>query len=125
MDKRSFILGMITAFCECVAGGCKRLALSPPLSRADFVMVRGEACTLIEKHGLIPYHEENLDQPENERFDWIVIVGKPETLRAYLALRNQGYSPAEPAALPPASQLQSGREYKYRLRRIQGMVSAR
>lgn len=105
MDKRSFILGMITAFCECVAGGCKRLALSPPLSRADFVMVRGEACTLIEKHGLIPYHEENLDQPENERFDWIVIVGKPETLRAYLALRNQGYSPAQ--SLQPFHQLLS------------------
>lgn len=26
-DKRSFIMGMITAFSECVAGGCKRLAL--------------------------------------------------------------------------------------------------
>ena len=23
LDRRSFILGMITAFCECVAGGCK------------------------------------------------------------------------------------------------------
>ena len=32
MDKRSFVLGMITAFSECVAGGCKRLALSPPLT---------------------------------------------------------------------------------------------
>ena len=30
-DKRSFLLGMITAFCECVADGCKRLALRPPL----------------------------------------------------------------------------------------------
>ena len=25
MEKQSFILGMITAFCECVAGGCKQL----------------------------------------------------------------------------------------------------
>ena len=50
-DKRSFILGMITAFCECVAGGCKRLALSPPLTRADYGMVADEAGELIEKHG--------------------------------------------------------------------------
>lgn len=95
MDKQSFILGMITAFCECVAGGCKRLALSPPLSRQDFGMVKEEACALIEKHGLIHYHEENLDQPEATRFDWIVIAGRAETIKAYLALRDQGYSPAD------------------------------
>lgn len=95
MDKQSFILGMITAFCECVAGGCKRLALSPPLSRQDFGMVKEEAYALIEKHGLIHYHEENLDQPEATRFDWIVIAGRAETIKAYLALRDQGYSPAD------------------------------
>ena len=93
MDKRSFILGMITAFCECVAGGCKRLALSPPLNHQAFEMVKDEAFALIEKHGLIGYHEENADQPESKRFNWIVIVGKAETLREYLALRDQGYSP--------------------------------
>jgi len=95
VDKRSFILGMITAFCECVAGGCKQLALSPPLSHSDYEMVKEEAYALIEKHGLIYYHEENLDQPEETRFDWIVIVGKVETLSAYLALRDLGYSPVK------------------------------
>ena len=35
-DKRSFILGMITAFSECVVGGCKRLALSPPMTAQDY-----------------------------------------------------------------------------------------
>ena len=95
MDKRSFILGMITAFCECVAGGCKRMALSPPLSHSDFETVREEAFALIGKHGLVSYHEENLDQPEAARFDWIVIAGKAETVSAYLALRDQGYSPVK------------------------------
>ena len=95
MDKRSFILGMITAFCECVAAGCKQMALSPPLSHKDFGMVKDEAYGLIEKHGLIHYHEENRDQPEDKRFDWIVIVGKDETLSIYLALRDRGYSPAD------------------------------
>ena len=95
MDKRSFILGMITAFCECVAGGCKQLALSPPLSHPDFGMVKDEAYALIGKHGLICYHEENLDLPEERRFDWIVIAGKAETLDAYLALRDLGHNPAD------------------------------
>ena len=95
LDKRSFILGMITAFCECVAGGCKRLALSPPLTRADYGMIADEANELIEKHGLLHYHEENLDRPEAERFDWILIAGKQETIDSYLALRREVKSPAD------------------------------
>ena len=43
LDRRSFILGMVTAFSECVAGGCKRLALSPPLSRDDYRTIAAEA----------------------------------------------------------------------------------
>ena len=70
-DKYSFILGMITAFCECVAGGCKRLALSPPLTRDDYSLVEEEARAIIEKHGLTHFHERNLDQPESKRVEWI------------------------------------------------------
>ena len=94
MDKRSFILGMITAFSECVAGGCKRLALSPPMAKADYTMVEGEARELIGKHGLISYHEENGDLPEAERFHWLLIAARQETIDEYLTLRAQGYSPA-------------------------------
>ena len=95
LDKRSFILGMITAFSECVAGGCKRLALSPPMTREDYEMIAGEAAELIEKHGLLHYHEENRDQPERIRVDWILIAGKQETIDSYLDLRRQGYSPMD------------------------------
>ena len=59
LDKESFILGMITAFSECVAGGCKRLALSPPLTHTDYEMVKDDACEIIEKHGLVHLHEKN------------------------------------------------------------------
>lgn len=104
-DQRSFILGMVTAFCECVAGGCKRLALSPPLTKTDFALVSDEACTVIEKHGLLHYHEENLDRPEESRFDWILIAVRQETIDQYLALRKQGYSPA--VSLAPFSELLS------------------
>ena len=94
-DKRSFILGMMTAFCECVAGGCKRLALSPPLAEEDYRMIAGEAIDLISRHGLLHYHEENPDQPEDKRFHWILIAGKQETIDSYLALRGQGFSPVD------------------------------
>ena len=104
-DRRSFLLGMVTAFCECVAGGCKQLALSPPLARADYEAYAEEAEAVIEKHGLKHYHEENADRPEGERFDWIVIAGRQETIDAYLSLRAQGLSPAE--SLAPFSGLLS------------------
>ena len=105
LDKRSFILGMITAFSECVAGGCKRLALSPPLMPDDYWMIADEAYDIIEKHGLLHYHEQNLDRPEETRFEWILITGKQETIDQYLELRRQKYSPMD--SLGPFSELLS------------------
>ena len=95
LDRRSFALGMVTAFCECVCGGCKRLALSPPLSRAEYDAFSAECEAIIEKHGLIHYHEANLDRPEGQRCDWILIAGKREAIDEYLALRQKGLSPLE------------------------------
>ena len=105
LDKQSFILGMITAFSECVAAGCKRLALSPPLTRKDYDAVAEEAIGIIEKHGLYHYHEMNLDQPEEKRFEWILIAGKHETIEDYLELRKRGFSPMD--SLEPFSALLS------------------
>lgn len=98
MDKNSFALGMITAFCECVAGGCKKLALSPPLGHEDFESIRDLAYEIIEKHGLLHYHEENLDLPEDARFEWILIALRQETIDQYLALRETGLNPARSLA---------------------------
>ena len=66
MDRNSFILGMVAAFCECVAGGAKTLALSPPLTHQDYAQVGQEAMTMAQRHGLVAYHEENLDLPQPE-----------------------------------------------------------
>ena len=107
LDKRSFILGMITAFSECVAAGCKRMALSPPLSAADYALVAEDAGEIIEKHGLRHYHELNLDRPAEMRFEWIVIAGKQETIDRYLELREAGLSPA--VSLAPFAELLSYR----------------
>lgn len=93
MDKLSFILGMVTAFCECVAAGCKPLALSPPLTDADLAEVAQTAYALIAAHGLRAYHEENLDLPEAVRVHWIVIYAREGTIRQYLDRRAQGHNP--------------------------------
>lgn len=94
LDKRSFVLGMVTAFSECVAGGCKRLALSPPLTEAEYAAFGPAAEEIVERHGLVHYHEKNEDLPAAERFQWILIAGQRETLEEYLALRAAGVSPA-------------------------------
>lgn len=95
MDQRAFILGMITAFSECVAGGCKRLALSPPLTPEIYAEVHQEAEEIIEKHGLLHYFEENKDLPEAEHFYWILIAAEQKTIEEYLQIRKEGYNPAQ------------------------------
>ena len=92
LDKKSFALGMITAFSECVAGGCKKLALSPPLRHDDYLKIADEANTLIEKHGLQHYHEENTDRPG---FEWILIARDKHIIDQYLSLRGAGFSPVD------------------------------
>ena len=104
-NKRYFILGMVTAFSECVAGGCKRPALSPPLKPEEYGEVCGEACAIIERHGLLHWHERNAELPEAERWEWLLIAARRETIEAYLALRARGYSPAR--SLEPFHELLS------------------
>lgn len=104
-DKRSFVLGMITAFCECVAGGCKQLALSPPLTHEDYEAFSAEACEIIERHGLVHAHEKNPEQPETDRREWILIARRPQTLEAYRRLREKYPSPA--VSLEPYEELLS------------------
>ena len=93
VDRSSFILGMVAAFCECVAGGAKPLALSPPLTDQDYAQVGQEAMTMARRHGLAAYHEENADRPLQQRFHWVVIARDQARLEAYLALRRQGFNP--------------------------------
>ena len=39
IDRKSFILGMVTAFAECVANECKKVAFSPPFYPEDYETV--------------------------------------------------------------------------------------
>lgn len=95
MDRRSFAMGMIAAFSECVAADAKPLALSPPLSKKDFDALREDAADMIAAHGLSVFYEMNADLPEEKRFYWLVIYAREEALDAYLRLRAQGENPSK------------------------------
>lgn len=93
MDKLSFICGMVTAFSECVAAGAKPIALSPPMRRQDFLMVKAVCADIITAHGLKWFHEENGDLPPEMRRDWMILYAHDEELAQYRALREKGLNP--------------------------------
>jgi hypothetical protein len=94
IDRRSFILGMITAFSECVAAECKKAAFSPPFYEDDYKAIGNEAKIIAQEQGIKVWYEENLDMPASGRVCWFVIYKFPEALEEYLALREMGYNPA-------------------------------
>lgn len=51
LDIRAFKLGMIYAFTEAVASGCKPLALSPPLDTDEYLEALQGALLIAEEYG--------------------------------------------------------------------------
>lgn len=94
IDRKSFILGMVTAFAECVANESKKAALSPPFYPEDYETVVQEIEIIAKDQGISVWFEENLDLPENRRLNWFVLYKFPEVLEEYQDLRNQGFNPA-------------------------------
>ena len=93
-DRRSFILGMMTAFAECIANECKKVALSPPFYPHDYDMVLSEAENIAREQGIYLWYDENLDISEANRLNWFVLYKFPEVLDEFKRIRNQGYNPA-------------------------------
>jgi hypothetical protein len=94
IDRASFILGMITAFAECVANECKKGAFSPPFYPQDYKTLLPETKRIARDNCISVRYEKNLDIPEKTRLNWFVIYKFPEALSEYRALREQGYNPA-------------------------------
>ena len=94
IDRKSYILGMITAFAECVTNESKKLALSPPFYPADYDAVINETSIIAEEQGIFLWYEKNLDIPGNQRLNWFVLYKFPEVLDEYRRLRDEGYNPA-------------------------------
>ena len=94
IDRKSFMLGMITAFAECVAGECKRCALSPPFYPGDRAVLQPEAEKIAEEQGIALWLEENPDIAPEKRVNWWVLYKFPEVLEEYRSIRAQGKNPA-------------------------------
>ncbi len=94
IDRKAYILGMITAFAECVTNECKKLAFSPPFYPNDYELIIRDAQRIAEEQNIFLYLEENMDISPEHRLQWLVIYKFPEVLSAYLELRNRGINPA-------------------------------
>ncbi len=94
IDRKSFMLGMITAFAECLAGEAKKCAFSPPFSPSDLAILTPETEKIIQEQGLYLWLEKNEDIAEENRVYWWVIYKFPEVLEEYKAIRKLGKNPA-------------------------------
>ena len=94
IDKKSFVLGMVTAFGECVANEAKRLAFSPPVFPTYEEELLPEIMQICEEQGLQYYLEKNEDMDEDRRVYWWVLYKFSEELETYLKLRSSGKNPA-------------------------------
>ncbi len=94
IDRNSFMLGMITAFAECLAGEAKKLAFSPPFYPEDYKSLREEAETICQEQGIFLWLEKNADLPAKKKLQWLVLFKFPEVLEEYRKLRQEGFNPA-------------------------------
>jgi hypothetical protein len=94
IDRVSFILGMITAFAECVTNEAKRLAFSPPFYAEDYAAVKSEAETIARDLSVHLWLERNEDLSLDRPLYWLVIYKFPEVLAEYRTLRSDGLNPA-------------------------------
>ena len=91
IDKVSFILGMTTAFGECMACEAKNLALTPPMRREMAKTVAADIQKIADDMKLYLWFEENTDLDCD--IVWWVIYKFESQLEGYLALRCRGLNP--------------------------------
>jgi len=93
VEARSFYLGMIYAFIEVVASGCKRLALSPPMTADELQEVYGSALAIAAEYGVLARADDDcletrLFNPAFTRGKHVLLfVADRATLDEYLALK--------------------------------------
>lgn len=105
IDWRSHQLGAMTAFAEVVDNGCKRLALSSPMTREQFDSVIDDIREIAAKRALILHVDDEF--LETVLFDHepirgktvIHIVAKQATVDEYLGLKEKKMRHAEAGTL--------------------------
>lgn len=93
LDTRAFKIGMIYAFTEAVASGCKPLSFSPPLESEEYLEALRAALLIAEEYGTVAEGEDQpletiLFNPEFTRGKMLVLMAAgPEVLEDYHALK--------------------------------------
>ena len=94
IDRKSFMLGMMTAFGECVAGEAKKCAFSPPFYPEDYSILKAEAERIADELNICIWLEKNEEIREENRVIWWVMYKFQEILDEYHDLRAKGFNPA-------------------------------
>ena len=94
IDRRSFMLGMMTAFGECVAAEAKKCAFSPPFYPEDYYHLKTEAERIAAELKIDIWLEENEEVHEDHRVMWWVMYKFQEIFDEYHNLRAKGFNPA-------------------------------
>jgi len=94
IDRKSFMLGMMTAFGECVAAEAKKCAFSPPFYPRDYPVLKTEAERIANELNVSIWLEENPEIREENKVMWWVMYKFEEVLEEYRDLRAQGFNPA-------------------------------
>jgi len=100
IDERAFKIGMIYAFTEAVASGCKPLSFSPPLAPGEYTQVLKAALLIAEEYGIVAEGEDEtietlLFNPAFTRGKKLVLMGAtPDVLDSYHALKSRAHTAA-------------------------------
>ena len=95
LDRISFALGMINCFAEMVSCGVKKLAISPPLSPADYDVIGPLSQEIVRGFGIRSYLEKSLliTDLQSEDFTkrkWSILYYEKESvLQDYIALKER------------------------------------
>ncbi|MGD2200916.1 MAG: hypothetical protein PVJ38_04705 [Candidatus Bathyarchaeota archaeon] len=132
LDRRSYNLGMIYAFVEVVASGCKRLALSPALTCEEFEEIWEDAVIIAREYGVLLEVDESflttrLFNPRyTEDKNVIHIAAERETLEEYRGLKELKRSYIEKGGLTEEAELEIawglGRLLSYSDEAIEGLL---
>lgn len=93
-DRNAFMLGMMTAFGECIAGEAKKCAFSPPFYPDDYPVLKREAERIADELSISIWIEKNEEIRKENRVMWWVMYKFPEILDEYRTIRAKGFNPA-------------------------------
>lgn len=95
LHQRSYHLGMIYAFAECVGSGVKKLALSPPLDEKEFENIKRDIECISEEFDIVTYVDRSfletlLFNPEYTKGKIVIhLANNRGTIDRYLALKKK------------------------------------